>query len=134
MESKRSARWRMEVNRSRPVTPFLEAELSQLNFLYGRLADIKINLYNLERLNDETYTFVAREIKSFDSEPNVPLRKSRNDIRTSMEAIRREINVICTRRESLILTEVANLRRKHNLPKSSKVKQKSILRGRLNSL
>ena len=138
MENKGSGRWRMEVNRSRRrsrlVTPFLEAELSQLNFLYGRLADLEINLYNLERLNDETYTFVAGEMKSFDSEPNVRLRRSRNDIRTPMEAIRREVNAICNHRESLILTEVANLRRKHNLPKSSKVKQKSILRGRLNSL
>ena len=84
MESKRSARWRMEVNRSRTVTPFLEAELSQLNFLYGRLADLEINLYKLERLNDETYIFVAGEMESFDSEPNVRLRKSRNDIRTSI--------------------------------------------------
>ena len=64
-------------------------------------------MYNLERLNDETYTFVAGDMKSFDSEPNVRLRKSRNDIRTSMEAIRREINAICNHRESLILTEVA---------------------------
>ena len=134
MESSRTARWRRKVKRSRPVTPFLESEISQLNFLYGKLADLEINSYNLERLNDETYTFTAGEMGSFDSEPNVRLRRSRNDIHSSMDEIRREINAIFICRKSLLLTEMANLRRKHNLIKLSKVKQKSIIRGRLNSL
>ena len=95
MESVRSARWRKKVNRSRPLTTFLEAELSHLNLLYGRLADLEINLYDLERQNVETYTFLAGEMGSHDSEPNVRLKKSRNDINSSMDEIRREINAIC---------------------------------------
>ena len=74
------------------------------------MGDWLILICTIWKDNDETYSFLAGEMGSFDSEPNVQLKKSKNDINSSIEEIRPEINAICARCKSLILSEVTKVK------------------------
>ena len=96
---------------SRPISALLEIELRHVELLYERLVVLETSLYDLERQNEETFSFQAGELSGYNSDKNDWLKKSRNAFDSSIEEVKREIiNYMINGRKFLISSEVTQLR------------------------
>ena len=74
-----------KVHNTRSITVLLEVELFNLDLLFKRIADLEIRMYDVERQNGGTFSFLAGEFQGYNSERNEWLRTSRKDLNFSLE-------------------------------------------------
>lgn len=123
-----------KVHNTRSIKMLLEVELFIVDLLYKRIADLEIRMYDLERQNGETFSFLAGEFQGYNSEQNEWLRMSRKDLNFSLEEWKQEIYFLTVHWMSLSMAEISKMRLKQQLPKISAVKRRKVKRGSMSPI
>ena len=103
--------WRLKVLITRRITSVLLKELSYISDMYSVSIRRKLDLYELDRGNEEEYVALAGIISDKDKDFNRWMKLKRQEHELECEKLKQDVRMMIENRVRLIKSEMSHLRR-----------------------
>ena len=127
--------WRLKVLITRRITSVLLKELSYISDMYSLLIRRKLDLYELDRGNEEEYVVLAGIISNKDKDFNRWMKLKRQEHELECEKLKEDVRMMIENRVRLIKSEMSHLRRSQlSQTGRSKLQRRRSKRGQLSNV